>query len=155
MESITLKDGEEYLGIDGQGLITIKTVSNSLSHYNPKYYSLVEQKTKVKETKDISPLQQELTLLSYVTKLKNKLELLDNQITKAKTTKDEDDFLVIGRHLTKTKEQINKYLESLKQSNIFSYKLSDNKVTLLLKGNNAHTKRVITLTNGITEGVNL
>jgi predicted MPP superfamily phosphohydrolase len=116
------------------------------ARYNPKYYLLIpsnetQRKVIEKAVKTLFPVvsktkdtpkkvstnhtvDYELKQLDTLTSLCKKIASWNNHKEKAKTTKDEDKFILLGRQLTKERKQIDEYLRQLKEDKSFS--ISDN-----------------------------
>ena len=135
-ETITLSPGS-WVGFK-DGLIQVDN-----ARYNPRYYELIPsnqtqrevirkalkqlfpQDTKPHiESKKMLSLDQELKQLDILTSLCKKIVSWNNHKDKAKTTKDEDKFILLGRQLAKERKQIDEYLRQLKEDKSFS--ISDN-----------------------------
>jgi hypothetical protein len=135
-ETITINPGQ-WVGFK-DGLILVDN-----ARYNPRYYELIPsnqtqreviqkalkqlfpQDTKPRiESKKLLSLDQELKQLDILTSLCKKIVSWNNHKDKAKTTKDEDKFILLGRQLAKERKQIDEYLRQLKEDK--SFNISDN-----------------------------
>jgi hypothetical protein len=146
MQTITLQNDNQYIGIDKQGLISIKT-GCVIEHYNPKYFKINQQCASVS-------VDDELKLLTNIGYVINKFKRLDKQIIKTSITKDKDELILLNRQIVKNKSIINKYLNYLKDSHIFNITKDENKIILELKGQYVTAKKTASINNKI-EGVNL
>lgn len=151
-----------WVGIEQKYLIRIITPFKS-SVYNPRYYDLkasdkTQKKTIEKALKHILPhtiksidtpkqvstqpsknVDTELNQIVLIERLIKKVNSWNTRREKAKTTKDQDKFILLGRQLKKDRQLIDSILSTLKQDNCFSIK--DNYIHY--KGQFASCKRLI------------
>jgi hypothetical protein len=138
-ETITINPGQ-WVGFK-DGLILVDN-----ARYNPRYYELIPSNQTQREViqkalKQLSPhtsksidtpkrisanhtVDYELKQLDTLTSLCKKIASWNNHKEKAKTTTDEDKFILLGRQLSKERKQIDGYLQQLKEDKSFS--ISDN-----------------------------
>jgi len=151
---VKLNINEELIGYNPLlGLIVVRMSDYHLKYYNPKYFKVVPSETP-KELKQILPtVKEELKQVSTINTLVTKVMSINNQIEKARTTGDEDKFILLGRQINKNKTLINKYLNQLKQDNRFKAEYSNSCLTLQYTGIYAQVKRTVYAT--IPDGVSI
>jgi len=133
--------------IDADGILNIPTTEGITLRYSLPYYIITE-------TKDIQTPDRELKALGTLDHLKTKLEALDHHIEKARTTKDEDTFILLGKKIAKAKDTINKYLNQLKEDKNFTLMRTNQDLTLSYMGQFVTAYKKLTIAN-LPEGVNV
>jgi hypothetical protein len=137
-----------WIGEEARGLIRVIT-SDKSSLFNLKYYTLIgADKTQqelikrvLKKINKPSPIisktidtpkpiptqpsknvDTELNQIVLIERLIKKVDSWNTRREKAKTTKDQDKFILLGRQLKKDRNLIDSILSTLKQDNCFSIK---------------------------------
>ena len=154
-ETVNLPSGA-WVGIEGKGLIRVNSTL-----YNLKYYELLPsdstQKGVIQKAlrqilphtsktihtpKTISTIHTvdvELNNIVLLDRLVKKVTLWNSHKEKAKTTTDEDKFILLGRQLKRDRQLIDSMLSTLRQDSCFS--IRDNFIHY--NGNFANCKRLI------------
>ena len=164
-ETITLPSGA-WVGIEGKGLIRVNSCLYNLKYYElipsdsvqkevikKALRQLFPHTTKDKTTQivttntisdkvpgySLNTIDTELNQIVNIEKLLKKISLWNIHKEKAKTTTDENKFILIGRQLKKDREAINSLLSTLKQDSCFSIKDS----FIHYQGQYANCKRLV------------
>jgi hypothetical protein len=136
----------KYYDVKGSDKTQQKIIEKAVKYILPHTIKTIDtpKPTPTKTPKQVSTqpsknVDTELNQIVLIERLIKKVDSWNTRREKAKTTKDQDKFILLGRQLKKDRQLIDSILSALKQDNCFSIK--DNYIHY--KGQFASCKRLI------------